>query len=104
MPSVPVSTVTMREFFAAGARALVDAQLALDAHADATDDAMPEAAFAYTSCRLRFPAGAECRGRTTVSDHAVVSLSPANSSTAAVTMIIRRVPRPVAVEVPDAPH
>ncbi len=44
-------SVSMRDFFAAGARALVNAQVALDARAEAVQDA----AFAYTACRLRSP-------------------------------------------------
>ena len=77
----------MREFFAAGARALVDAQLALDEQVEDVPSA-----FAYTSCRLRFPAGAACTGRRTVSDRAVVSLAPASRTIAQVTVSIRRLP------------
>jgi hypothetical protein len=102
MPSDAASTVTMREFFAAGARALVTAQLALDEQAEE----MPSAAFAYSSCRLRFPAAADCTGRRTASDRAVVSLSPANRAAAQVTMSIRRLPSPrkPVVETTDEPH
>lgn len=86
MGSDVATTVSMREFFAAGARALVTAQLALDASAEET----PSAAFAYASCRLRFPASAWCVGRTTSSDRAVVALSPANRAAGGVCVTLRR--------------
>ena len=86
MDSDGTAPVSMREFFAAGARALVTAQLAVDASAEET----PSAAFAYASCRLRFPTSAWCEGRTTSAGRAVVALAPASRSAATVSVTIRR--------------
>jgi hypothetical protein len=86
MASDVATPVSMREFFAAGARALVTAQLALDARAEET----PSAAFAYADCRLRFPTSMSCVGRKTSSERAVVAFAPASRAAGEVSVTLRR--------------
>ena len=83
----------MRTFFAAGARALVRAQRALDAHAaarrEATDASLPPRPFAFTRCRLVFPVELRCRARLGLGEPSMLSLSPAEQTAGRVSVTLR---------------
>jgi hypothetical protein len=71
----------MQEFFAAGARGLVAAQLELDERGrdslDAFDDTgVPPTVLAWSSCRLRFPVGVSLAAKTTAGERTAAAVEP----------------------------
>ena len=93
----------MEEFFAAGVRGLVSAQLELDERGrdslDAFDDTgVPPSVFAWSRCRLRFPVSVALAGKTAAGERTGASLEPGGAGS--LTFSFRYLASPQGVDDP----
>jgi hypothetical protein len=76
-----MALVPMQDFFAAGARGLVDAQFELDERGrdslDAFDDTgVPPTVLTWSTCRLRCPVGMSVTGKTAAGERTAAAVEP----------------------------
>lgn len=84
----------MEQFFAASARGLVGAQMALDEHGRASivnweQEGLPPTVWTWSDCRLRFPVSFRCTPKTFARGKADLGMAPRRDNLGSITFTFR---------------